>query len=98
MVNQSVLEENWNEIKATLKSRWQELSDRELQGFEGSADQLVQMIRRRTGQARHAIENQLEEMIAQGRTMPGQFGEFISGAASQASEKWSVVTKTLRTQ
>ena len=55
MVNQTVLEENWSDIKATLKSKWQQLSDHDLRGFKGSADQLVQMIQRRTGQARHVI-------------------------------------------
>jgi uncharacterized protein YjbJ (UPF0337 family) len=86
MVNQSVLEENWNDIKATLKSKWRQLSDQDLHGFKGSADQLVQMIQRRTGQAKNVIENQLEEMIAQGRSLQGQVGQFFSGAASQAGE------------
>lgn len=89
MVNQTVLEENWNDIKATLKSRWQQLSDRDLQSFTGSADQLVQMIQRRTGQARNVIENQLEEMIAQCRSIQGQVGQFLSGAASQAGDAYS---------
>lgn len=88
MVNQTVLEENWNDIKATLKSKWQQLSDHDLRGFKGSADQLVQMIQRRTGQARDVIENQLEEMIAQGRTIQNQVGQFFSGAASQAGEAY----------
>lgn len=86
MVNQTVLEENWNDIEATLKSKWQQLSDVDLQSFKGSADQLVQMIQRRTGQAKNVIENQLEEMIAQGRTIQNQMGQFFSGAASQAGE------------
>ena len=88
MVNQTVLEENWNDIKATLKSKWQQLSDHDLRGFKGSADQLIQMIQRRTGQARDVIENQLEEMIAQGRTIQNQVGQFFSGAASQAGEAY----------
>ena len=88
MVNQTVLEENWNEIKATLKSKWQQLSDHDLQGFKGSADQLVQMIQCRTGQARNVIENQLEEMITQGRTIQNQVGQYFSGAASHAGEAY----------
>ncbi len=86
MVNQTVLEENWNDIKATLKSKWQQLSDHELRGFKGSADELVQMIQRRTGQAKTAIENQLEEMVTQGRSIQKQVGQYVSGTASQAGE------------
>ncbi len=44
------------------------------------------MIQRRTGQARNVVENQLEEMIAQGRTIQDQVGQFFSGATSQAGE------------
>ena len=86
MVNQTVLEENWNDIKATLKSKWHQLADHELRGFKGSADELVQMIQRRTGQAKTVIENQLEEMVTQGRSIQKQVGQYVSGAASQASE------------
>lgn len=86
MVNQTVLKENWNDIKASLKSNWQQLTDRDLQSFKGSADQLVQMIQSRTGQAKNMIENQLEEMIAQGRDIRHHAGQLFSSAASQAGE------------
>ena len=86
MVSQAVLEESWNDIKATLKSKWQQLSDHDLRGFKGSADELVQMIQKRTGQAKIAIENQLEEMMLQGRSIQKQVGQYATGVASQASE------------
>lgn len=89
MVSQTVLEENWNDIKTTLKSKWRQISDKDLQNFKGSADQLEHMIQRRTGQAKNAIENQLEEMIVQGRSMQDQVGQFFSGAASQAGEVYA---------
>jgi uncharacterized protein YjbJ (UPF0337 family) len=88
MVNQTVLSENWNDIRATLKSKWRQLSDHDLRGFKGSADQLVSMIQRRTGHARHAIENQLEEMVAQGRSMKNQVGEVFHDVAAQAGDLW----------
>jgi len=83
------MEANWNDIKANLKSKWQQLSDRDLQSFKGSADELVHMIQRRTGQAKNVIENQLEEMIAQGRDIQNQVGQFFSGAASQVGEVYN---------
>ena len=88
MVSQTVLEDNWNEIKSTLKSKWQQLSDHELRGFKGTADDLVQMIALRTGQAKTAIENQLEEMVTQGRSIQKQVGQYVSGAAIQAGEAY----------
>ncbi len=44
------------------------------------------MIQRRTGEAKNAIENQLEEMISPGRPYQKQVGKHFSGAASQAGE------------
>ena len=88
MVNQAVLSENWNDFRATLKSKWRQLSDQDLRGFKGSADQLVNMIQKRTGQARHAIENQLEEMVAQGRSVKNQVGEVFQDVAAQAGDLW----------
>lgn len=88
MVNQAVLSENWNDIRATLKSRWRQLTDHDLKSFTGSADQLVNMIQKRTGHARNAIENQLEEMIAQGRNVKNQVGEAFHDAAAHAGELW----------
>ncbi len=86
MVSQTALEENWNDIKSTLKSKWQQLSDHDLRGFKGSADESVQMIQTRTGQARATIENQLEEMMTRGRSVQKQVGQYVSGVASQAGE------------
>lgn len=86
MVSQTILEENWNDIRESLKSKWKQLSDNDLRGFKGSADELVQMIQRRTGQARTMIENQLEEVISQGRSFQKQVGQYVSEAASQAGD------------
>lgn len=86
MVSQTALAENWNDVKSTLKSKWQQLSDHELRGFNGSTDELVQLIQKRTGQAKTAIENQLEEMVTQGRSIQKQVGQYVSGVASQAGE------------
>ena len=88
MVNQAVLSENWNDIRATLKSTWRQLTDHDLTGFKGTADQLVNMIQKRTGQARNTIENQLEEMIAQGRSVKNRVGEVFQDAAAQAGDLW----------
>ena len=86
MVSQTVLEENWNEIRSALRSKWEQLTDHELRGFKGTADDLVQMIARRTGQAKTVIENQLEEMITQGRSIQKQVGQYVSEAATHAGE------------
>jgi uncharacterized protein YjbJ (UPF0337 family) len=65
MVNQQVLEGHWNEIKGKLRAHWGALSDDDFQEFNGRVDQLVGVIQRKTGESRDAIENYLEEIIAE---------------------------------
>ncbi len=65
MVNQQVLEGHWNEIKGKLRAHWAALSDDDLGEFNGNVDQLVGAIQRKTGESRDAVENYLEEIIAE---------------------------------
>jgi uncharacterized protein YjbJ (UPF0337 family) len=65
MVNQQVLEGHWDEIKGKLRTHWGALTDDDLKQFNGRVDQLVGAIQRKTGESRDAIENYLEEIIAE---------------------------------
>lgn len=80
MVNQQVLEGNWNEIKGKLRSRWGQLTNDELQEHEGNAEQLVGMIQRKTGEARETIESYLKELTH------GSIFSAIKGAAENVQE------------
>jgi len=62
MVNQQVLEGNWNEVSGKLKKKWGQLSDDELSSFKGNVEQLVGAIQRKTGESRQAIEDFLGEV------------------------------------
>ena len=55
---------NWNIIKGTLKQKWAELTDDDLQYAEGKSEELVGRIQQRTGQTREAIENAIREIKA----------------------------------
>ena len=62
MMNQQILEGNWNEIKGKLRQKWGELTDDDFQQIRGDAEQLIGVIQRKTGEAREAIEKYLEEI------------------------------------
>lgn len=86
MVSQAVLHENWNDIKATLKSKWVQLTDHDLTRFMGTADQLVNLIQKRSGQAKSEIENQLEDIIAQECSANDQVVPALQDATSQTAD------------
>lgn len=87
MINQQTLQGNWNEIKGKLRTKWGQLTNDELQMFDGNVDRLVGMIQRKTGEARGAVEHYLEEVSANGASMLSQASETVRDYAQQAAEK-----------
>jgi uncharacterized protein YjbJ (UPF0337 family) len=60
-MNTLIIKGNWNIAKGKLKRKYAQLTDDDLQYTEGSADELVGRIQKRTGQAREAIEKAVQE-------------------------------------
>jgi uncharacterized protein YjbJ (UPF0337 family) len=87
MINQQTLQGNWNEIKGKLRTKWGQLTNDELQTFDGNVDRLVGMIQRKTGEARNSVENFLEEVSSNGASSISQATETVREYAQQAAEK-----------
>ena len=87
MVNQQVLQGRWNEIRGKLQEKWGQLSEDELKTVEGSANQLVGLIQRKTGESREAIENFLDEVTRDGGYAE-RAGEAVREYAQQATEQF----------
>jgi uncharacterized protein YjbJ (UPF0337 family) len=87
MVNQQTLQGNWNEIKGKLRSKWGQLTNDDVQNFNGNVDQLVGLIQRKTGEARSSIESYLEELTSNGSSALGQAAESVRHYATQASDR-----------
>ena len=47
---------DWNIIKGTLKQKWAQLTDDDLQFAEGKTEELLGRIQKRTGETRQAVE------------------------------------------
>lgn len=60
-MNTLIIKGNWNIAKGKLKRKYAQLTDDDLQYTDGSADELVGRIQKRTGQAREAIEKAVQE-------------------------------------
>ena len=90
MLNQQTLAGNWNELKGKLRKRWGQLTNDDVQSFNGNVEQLVGMIQSRTGEARNAVERFLEEATQSGANGVSQAAEavreYTTNAAGQARE------------
>jgi uncharacterized protein YjbJ (UPF0337 family) len=71
MINQTTLKGNWNEIKGKLRTRWGQLTNDDVQTFNGNVDQLVGLIERKTGETRSAVEDYLNQLTANGSASVG---------------------------
>ena len=86
MFDHQTLQGNWNEIKGKLRSKWGELTDDDLQVFNGNLEQLVGTIQRKTGEARECIEQFFEQFSSNGASAIGRAGETVRAYAQQAAE------------
>ena len=60
-MNKLQIKGDWNIIKGTLKQKWANLTDDDLQYVEGQEDELVGRIQKRTGEARELVEDAINE-------------------------------------
>lgn len=92
MVNQQTLKGHWDEIQGKLRDRWGQLTNDELDQFEGDAQQLVGMIERKTGESREQIENYLEEITSDSGSALHNAAENVRHYAETAAENVGEMT------
>jgi uncharacterized protein YjbJ (UPF0337 family) len=85
-MNQLILEGNWNEIKGKLREKWGQLTDSDLTQVQGSVEQLVGIIQRKTGEGRESIEKFLQQTSGGAASAMGIAAETVRDYAQQASE------------
>jgi uncharacterized protein YjbJ (UPF0337 family) len=100
MVNQQILQGNWNEVRGKLKEKWHKLADDDLRSFSGNVDQLVGQIQRKTGESRQAIEEFLGQ-VAGGASSAAEnirerVQEGMSGVRDRVQEGMSGMADTAR--
>jgi uncharacterized protein YjbJ (UPF0337 family) len=87
MVNTQVLQGQWNQVRGQLKKKWGQLTEDDLKFANGNIDQLVGRIQHKTGEAREAIENFLDELTSQGASAISQATESVRQYAGYASDQ-----------
>jgi uncharacterized protein YjbJ (UPF0337 family) len=87
MINQQVLQGNWNEIKGKLRSKWGQLTNDDVKNFDGNLDQLLGLIQKKTGEGRESIERFLNEATANGSSALSHVTEPVSEFAHQTGAR-----------
>ncbi len=87
MINQATLQGNWNEIKGKLRKHWGQLSNDDVQTFNGNIDQLVGLIQRKTGEARSQVEDYLDELTTKGSASFTEATEDVREYVQQAADR-----------
>ncbi len=87
MINLQELQGNWDEIKGKLRHRWGQLTNDDLQSFDGNIDRLMGLIQRKTGEGREAVERFLNDVTEDGPTAVNQAAEAMRDYAHQASDR-----------
>lgn len=111
MVNQQILAGNWNDLKGRLKKKWGQLTNDDVQSFDGNVDRLIGMIQSKTGEARNSIERFLDELTRSGSkgvsgaaesvretvtAAAGQVRDYAGQAASAVNSQMSAAAETFR--
>ena len=87
MINQQVLQGNWNEIKGKLRHKWGQLTNDDVQSFDGNVDRLMGLIQRKTGEGRDTIERFLNDVTANSSSAMNQAAEAVRDYAQQAGDR-----------
>lgn len=69
MLTREELQGKWTQVKGSIRERWGQLTEEDLQAARGNAEQLVGVIQQKTGAARHEIEELLAGAVENGKSM-----------------------------
>ena len=60
-MNKETFKGDWNQLKGSVKQKWADLPDDDMTHIEGSFDKLVGKVQERYGQAKEAVEREVNE-------------------------------------
>jgi len=83
---QQFVEQKWTQIRSSLKARWPQLSDQDLQMIDGDSRKLVALVHQKTNLPLHEIEEGIDAIAAQSEGLLSRIARTASEFAQTASE------------
>jgi uncharacterized protein YjbJ (UPF0337 family) len=62
-MNRNILEGNWKQIRGTIREKWGELTDDELDQIAGKRDKLAGLLQERYGYTQMEAERQIDDFL-----------------------------------
>ena len=62
-MNRNILEGNWKKIRGTIREKWGELTDDELDQISGKRDKLAGVLQERYGYTQMEAERQIDDFL-----------------------------------
>jgi uncharacterized protein YjbJ (UPF0337 family) len=62
-MNRNILEGNWKQIRGSIREKWGELTDDELDQIAGKRDKLAGILQERYGYTQMEAEKQIDEFL-----------------------------------
>ena len=62
-MNRNILEGNWKQIRGTIREKWGELTDDELDQIAGNRDKLAGVLQERYGYTQVEAERQIDDFL-----------------------------------
>ena len=69
-MNSDTMKGNWKQFKGKLKEAWGDLTDDELDKYEGKRDQLAGMLQKKYGESKENVDRRLTEYERESATRP----------------------------
>ncbi|WP_299968991.1 CsbD family protein [uncultured Roseobacter sp.] len=67
-MNWDIIKGNWKQMTGSVKSKWGELTDDEVDQVEGDRERLAGLIQERYGVAKDEAERQIDAFIAENKS------------------------------
>ena len=61
MTNKDIFKGKWHEFKGSVRERWGELTDDDVERVNGSAEKLAGVIQQKYGYAKERVEKEIDE-------------------------------------
>lgn len=86
MVNEQILRGSWQELVGKIRSRWGQISEDELQQYQGNFQELVGALQRHTGESQESIRDFLRQFTAASSETARRWSDQASQYMSQAAD------------
>jgi len=63
-MNRNILEGKWKQLRGTIREKWGELTDDELDQIAGDSDRLAGLLQEKYGYTQMEAERQIDELLA----------------------------------